>query len=191
VSTPTGPLTDLTLTFQYGNPFGSSWEPIVQASVRYAVALRAPGASSDSSLLFRIEGLWPLSSLAAGATLAPPIWPIQGLTINGADAFQPRNATGTEPVVAWVEPATGTPSAYRVELWSVTNDNGNTALNRLASVLTADTRLEIPPQVLQAGQSYVVVVAAVLESGADLIEKPNSLSGTGGSAATVSAVMSP
>jgi hypothetical protein len=152
--------TDVTLSsVAYGNPFPADWGTMITA---YEWAQPAePKGSQHSWAPGYVFVTMPLAEATAGP-VRPEVSPVQNLRIAGQDAFGAPMGTGLSPTITWDPPALGSPSAYRVAVYSVAPCAHWTGwgCNPDATVVTTETSVVMPPGVLTAGGEYQVVVTA-------------------------------
>jgi hypothetical protein len=93
--------------------------------------------------------------------IAPGIWPVQNVTINGADATVPQNGVGPLPVLRWSVPPVGSPAEYRVTLFRV--DSGGWIVWSFP-LYTTDPEFVLPPGAITPGHSYAAMITAIASS---------------------------
>jgi hypothetical protein len=176
--------TDLDLTFTYGNPFktgGASWDDFVRILYPFNVPVMAPGSQVATSVEVGFTTFIPVAAFPTDGTIAPVLSPVRSVQIGGMDLMAPRTAVGLTPTVTWDPPALGTPTAYLVKLDEVTTNaadpNHKTVVNEVADFSLTSTTLHIPPSLLVAGHSYMLVIDAELFPGADLVAAPGLTTG--------------
>lgn len=137
------------------------------------------GSVSNASLLpngiVGLQAQFPVSSVRADGTIALPMSAARNIRIGGLDASQPLTGVGATPTVSWDAPAVGTPTAYQVQITSVTLLGTTTRLRILAKMFTKQLSLQIPDGFLSAGTTYVINIAAIDASGIDITAKPSQL----------------
>jgi len=79
--------------------------------------------------------------------------------MNGLDLFTRRDGVGLTPTLAWDAPAPGPADGYTVQLVRL-DGVGNPPWTYAAMIDTAETTLELPPGLLEAGKEYVVIIRA-------------------------------
>jgi hypothetical protein len=111
---------------------------------------------------------------ASAGPIRPEVSPVQNLRIAGQDAFGSPTATGLVPTITWDPPSLGSPSAYRVAVWSARpciNGYSGWSCPPAATIVTTETSVVMPPGVLAAGGQYQVLVTAEV-SPVDVTAKP-------------------
>ena len=128
-----------------------------------SLAFAFPGTTAAGSAVRTIgmQMIQPMSALCAGP-IVPTLTPVNGLTLNGADAFQPLTGVGLTPVLAWNAPAVGTPTRYIVIVTQFfKSTNGLTTLGTVVGqIYTRERQVRIPPGVLSSGNTYSVDIVA-------------------------------
>ena len=151
---------DLTTpTMSYGTPLAGNWGPTMVANMTYTVSYLAAGATTPTLIYAHLNVFDTVAHLTA-SSIQPTISPVQMAKINGNDLFTSQTSLGTTPTLSWQPPAAGTPDWYVVVVTAITNNGGNTRQQRLAQLITTQTSLQIPPNLLTAGQSYVFTIVA-------------------------------
>lgn len=156
---------------QYGNPFPHKWGKIYSINQNYSVHYTAPGATNPRP----IQGVLSTNSLKEPKHHHPmvqAISPVLGATIDGLDAFLPQAGLSTSPALAWNEPAKGEAEAYSVAVLRVFAQGMSTRAATVASLITEETTLTVPPGILQPGQSYVFRIRAIKAHDAEPSKAP-------------------
>jgi hypothetical protein len=95
--------------------------------------------------------------------------------VDGANAQEDRDLASLTPVFTWAPPALGTPDVYEVRilrLFTRPNTPTSTSNELVANIFTKARRVQVPPGVLQPGQTYVVRLSAKVTPGVDLTQSP-------------------
>ena len=182
---------DANVTYQYGNPYPSSWDRTMVGGGNYQVEYTAPGATEAGTQLGWIFARSPVVAGTSNVTIAPVVSPVQGLKVNGADAFQAASGITLTPTLSWSAPATGQATSYSVYVLQVKNQGGYTDFATAAVLLTKDTSVTVAPDILQTGNSYVFEVTSEVTAGVDLLETPNLESTTYAAADALTAMFTP
>ena len=154
-------------SLQYGNPFPTDWSQIADGYVLFTARYLAPGASVPEPLERGLSQsvLVPASSRNGGnLQLAPGVTPPRDPRINGNSLFNNQLSVGFTPKLSWTAPAFGAPDYYSVRVLELSAAGARSDLRNVARLLTADTSLTMPPDLLQAGHFYVITVSAVRSS---------------------------
>jgi hypothetical protein len=109
--------------------------------------------------------------------LAPAITPVRAPTIAGQDAFKDNNGVGLTPVIAWQAPATGTATAYGLQIIeAVTNPPPPF---RPGWYVTGNlwvpgdvTSVRVPADLLKKDTTYSIVFHAFAQPGQDITARP-------------------
>lgn len=143
------------------SPLWAEWRG---ASFTAAVSYLAPGATVPVGVATSAGRREPMIP-PPPAPIAPAIGPPRSLTLGGLDATGALSGVGTVPVLAWMPPATGAASRYAVEILQLTLAAGtDSAVSRVATLVTGATAVTLPPGLLQAGGTYLARVTARAES---------------------------
>ncbi len=145
----------------FGDPFPQTWPRFVYTTSRYAVSYTAPGATNALTFTGFLTRTDPMSILLppaqqVGATLTPATNP----RIGSADAFTAQQGVGATPLLSWSPPAVGTPTGYNVDIYDLVNNGGDSDANLVATLVTPDRSVRVPPGILVAGHSYFADLAA-------------------------------
>lgn len=95
---------------------------------------------------------------AAPAMITPRMTAVRGPQIAGRNFVEDQTGVGATPSLAWMAPATGTVSTYRVNIGRVLA-NGTTAESWV--IFTSNPGVSVPPGILAAGNAYVFSIEAV------------------------------
>jgi hypothetical protein len=156
----------------YGNPFPVSWTVFAVAQHYVSSTYTAPGATSGRPVFGSISVTSPTLPTAS-APLRPIVGPASNITINNHSFFSTQPGVSTTPTVAWSAPALGTPTKYQVSFYRLYADaQGNTQEQSIATFATTATSLTVPQNLLVAGNSYYVQLAAVSEPPINISQTP-------------------
>lgn len=164
---------DVTLTLEYGNPYPPNWSVVASVVHRYQIPLqltpKGPSGTLGVSLKEQAEAS-VFASQPVVARLSPPTQ----LQVDGANAQDERTLGSLTPLFTWAPPTLGSADAYELRLFRLyPSPQGDTVkAETVATFLTAQRRVRIPPGVLQAKQSYVARIAALRTPGVDLTRTP-------------------
>ncbi|ADO70727.1 hypothetical protein [Stigmatella aurantiaca] len=166
---------DVTATVVYGDPYPATWGVVANVVHRYQLPLRLRGTTGTvgASLEDHAE-LQAFLSRPVEARLSPPT----RLQVDGRDAQQEHDLTSRTPLLTWEPPTVGTASVYDVRifrLYKEPNEPDFTRTETVATLLTAQPQVRIPPGVLQPEQAYAVRIGAMLTPGVDLTRSPYRL----------------
>jgi hypothetical protein len=147
---------DGTLELDYGSPFPAGWATVASVGVTYTAFYTLPGASIPINVNGFAGVVAPIDDLAKGP-VSPRLGAPQHLRIGGQDGFSAVTGVGLTPEIQWSAPALGAPDAYAI---SVRRLEADQPAQRVARIVTTRTSVVIPPGILSAGVSYVLVVTA-------------------------------
>jgi len=100
--------------------------------------------------------------------------PVKNPTINGKNLFTGQTGVGLTPTLSWTAPDVGTPNAYVVTVYLLTNNNGateSTQVNRVFLPGSVTTTM-LPASLLLTGQAYAFLISAYVDSSYDPTTAP-------------------
>ena len=98
---------------------------------------------------------------------------MQSPKINGADLFTATTVNSAGVTLSWNPPAIGMPFGYKVAILSPTiPPSGTPSYISSTTWSTAKTSMTIPPGVLISGQTYLILITAVLDGSANMETSP-------------------
>jgi hypothetical protein len=149
------------------------FQRIACARERYFVDLKAPSATSAWSLKGQII-TFQLTMPSAASPLRPLVSPVKSPTINGNNLFNNQTGVTLTPTLAWTAPDKGTPQAYIVYIYKLTNASGITDGERVGRLYLPGTMtsVQLPAGILETGQAYCVQIRAYAQSGYDPTTAP-------------------
>jgi hypothetical protein len=153
----------------YANPFPSWWTTGL-ASFYY----NAQPKRDDAQVPARFYVGYYAGYLDPQAVVGKPVHvelsTVQAPTVNGADLLAPQKGLGLTPTLAWKEPALGQATHYEVAVIHLGLDAATSTTTRehKQTFLVRGTSLTLPPGLLEAGEPYVINIAAVHDDGGDL-----------------------
>jgi hypothetical protein len=163
---------DLSLAVEYGNPYPSQWDRIITAQANALVPFTTELADGGVSRTARysattysqtpfLEGMRP--------TIVPRVGPPRSPRINGQTTMAGKlTGVGLTPLVSWSVPSLGTPNRYQVRVYEIfPSATGGTSRLSVASLLTSQTQLRLPPNLLVAGKTYFLQLTAYYTPGTD------------------------
>jgi Fibronectin type III domain len=156
-------------TLQYGDPFPSSWLRVFTFCQTALVPISLPGSTTPIS--FRIADTQ--SSALPTAQISPLIGQVQNPTINGMSLFVGGTIGAKSVTLSWSAPSGTTPTGYKIETFSpqTTMTGVQVLIPSRSSFYTAKTSASLPN--LQAGQTYVFLITALLDGAANFETRPN------------------
>jgi hypothetical protein len=104
-------------------------------------------------------------AMPATSTLTPTLSPVRSLVVTSTTGVQSPatgNVTGLglTPTLSWQAPATGAVTSHMVEVFRLGTSGTATTSTKVATFLTANTQVAIPPGVLTTGSAHYVRVTA-------------------------------
>lgn len=147
----------------YGDPLPAEWPRVVDQRYQRRRSFRYPGTTTRYAHTVGIDRFVPFAPpLPSMPDLLPPsnvrVGGVSG-TAAGLLAFD-----GSAPVgVTWSGVTAA--SHYVVEVMRLYPDGALTAVTRAAVLRTADTRIDVPPEVFSGGEFFFFVVSAVRDGG--------------------------
>lgn len=185
--------TDLDLgDLPYGNPFPSTWTPLAETYFIWSISYMAPGATTP--YVMRRSAYTATTTMpTASAPIAPLLSPVQNPRINGKTLFSNQLGVGTNPVIAWDAPATGSPTGYVVTVYQLVNQGGVSALPGISryTFRTAARQFTVPPGVMTSGNTYVINISAVRNPGYSYASNPFQSAFPYGTSPISSAIVAP
>lgn len=153
---------DLNLgTISYGNPFPAAWGTSLSAGCTWGMSYTAHGASAPATQGGGVY-LWMPPEKASAGPIEPLVTPVLEPLVDGKDAFGPLDGISATPTLSWKKPAVGAPNFYRVYIGELTNEDGASSLPLTTTMTTTDTKLSLPPDLLQKGHAYVFTIVAIV-----------------------------
>ncbi|WP_309892316.1 PKD domain-containing protein [Archangium sp.] len=164
---------ELSLSFEYGNPYPTHWQRMVttQSSARVPFAAEQPDGSlarpssytaTASTQTLLLDGSRPM--------LTPRVGAAQDLRINGLTTSPTAGklSVGPTPLVSWRAPTLGTAHRYQLRLYElVVSPTGGTTRVQVANLTTPQTQLQLPPGLLLTGKVYYFQLSAIFAPGYD------------------------
>ncbi|MBL0313336.1 MAG: hypothetical protein IPP78_11625 [Holophagaceae bacterium] len=155
----------------YGNPFPHRWGQVYSINQNYSVSYIAPGATHPRP----IQATLSTNSLKEPKRHHPmlqAIGPVISPMINGSDAFVSQSGLTASPSIAWSRPTQGEADAYSVAVLRIFAQGVSTRTTTVASLITEETSLTVPPGILQPGQSYIFRIRAIKAKDAEPSKAP-------------------
>ncbi|MDY7225653.1 hypothetical protein [Hyalangium rubrum] len=166
---------DVSIPMEYGNPYPATWGVVASVVHRYQVPLRLPGTTGTVGVSLKDQAeLGTFLSRPVQARLSPP----NSLQVNGRNAQEEQDLASLTPLFTWEPPMLGTADAYELRIFRLYTEPTAptvTFAETVATFLTAQRRVRVPPGVLRTGESYVVRIGAMHTPGVDLTRTPYRL----------------
>jgi len=176
-------LRDESISTRYGDPYPAEWKRYLSICQQAAVDVPTPDGTSTQKLLLSNGAM-----VAPTATeLAPLVGPVENPTINDLDLFTKATITAQSYTLKWNKPVLGTPTGYLVRIMTPFTRNEISGYATAAILTTAKTSLTIPPTVLHAGQTYLILISALLDGRANVETSPRRAGVPMGNADIISA----
>lgn len=159
-------------TIVYGNPYPSTWTPVLNVEYEVNVSYTASGADSPVAAQGEIF-LSTAQMPAAGSGVGPIIGPVQNIKLDGLTLSQPRTAGSLMPTITWDAPLLGTPTAYQLTIYQLLNSGGESQYENVLDIYTSERSLTIPDGTLASGSEYFFAIRAYYLPGVDLTTSPH------------------
>jgi hypothetical protein len=158
--------TDLVSSFPYGDPYPATWGETVQFQHGYSMQVQATGATTPTQVNLVMVDNETVSSIN-GMPLAPRTGPATNIQINGQNAnMSPMVPANGAISLSWTPPA-GTVTFYRVQVFQVVNNGGQTATQQRANIVVAPNAvpMALPQGILMPGSQYFIKISSVFDQG--------------------------
>ena len=172
----------------YGNPYPSGWDTLVMGSTTYDHTFTL-GAGAPWYLYTSVY-LETIQQPTATSPLRPLVGLVKNPTLNGRNLLSDLNAVGTTPTLAWQAPDLGTPTGYLVRIYRMSLAGADTTGTLVAELMARTPTMKVPPGVLQAGGTYVLMVRSIAQA-TDLTAAPNAYVVPFGAAELASGLIQP
>lgn len=173
----------------YNNPLPATWQKVALAAAGFTKSY-ALGTATPYTMSVDIRVDQEASAFAA-APVQPIIGPVQAPQVNTRGAFQNLTGVGTDASLRWSKPLVGTATNYVVNIYRLGVSNGRTTATRVTSLHTDLQSVYLPPDVLQAGQTYFAEIQSWYQPGSDLATSPYKRSLPRGRASVLTGMFSP
>lgn len=171
------------------NPFPSTWDTFLYSYTSYKISHSLPGTTTprDFSAFLGVE----TSSLpSATDPLRPLVTPVRNPRIEGVDLLTNQSGVGLTPKLSWQAPAVGSPSVYVVDIYWIFSSGLHTRAYLGPRLFTNSTSMQLPPDVLRTGLTYVFRVSAI-QCGNTRVSSPLRNSMPNGRADVISGIIAP
>ncbi len=173
----------------YNNPLPATWQKVALVAAGFTKSY-ALGTATPYTMSVDIRVDQEASAFAA-APVQPIIGPVQAPQVNTRGAFQNLTGVGTDASLRWSKPLVGTATNYVVNIYRLGVSNGRTTVTRVAALHTDLQSVYLPPDVLQAGQTYFAEIQSWYQPGSDLATSPYKRSLPRGRASVLTGMFSP
>lgn len=181
-------ISEVQANWAYGDPHPADWTRLLTTQYYTYRFVAVPPATARPVYSY-LETQVELSTVPSNGLIQPLVGPVTRFQIAGQDAYGTLNAIGQSPTVSWDPPALGQADVYVVFVERAYNDGGATAVEFVRSITTEDTSVVVAG--LQPGESYVIGVRTLSDTGVDRIATPFQSSFPAGSASAVSSLATP
>jgi hypothetical protein len=159
---------DEDLRLGYGQFLPALWKEY--AGFRMTGLLQFPWEGGYITYQTRISSFFPKDTVPS--TVGPVVTPPRAVRVNGHDPASDMAGVGTAPSISWTAPRAGVPTYYLVSVLQIVHSGSGLAWDLAADFVTASTSIQMPLDLLQAGNQYVAYVQAVAEPDADYAAAP-------------------
>lgn len=158
-------------TVGYGNPYPSTWTPILNVEYEVNVSYTASGA--DTPVVAQGEVFVSTVQMpAAGSGVGPVIGPVRNIRLDGLDLTQPQTVGSSMPTITWDVPLLGTPTVYQLTIFQLFNNGGESQYENVLDIYTSDRFLNLPNGTLATGSEYFFAIRAYYLPGVNLTTSP-------------------
>lgn len=168
----------------FGDPFPVAWTRVLRVDYTNPVPVTPPGSTNKIYFQTLVSAQWRATEVPSSGPLKPIVGPATNYRVNGLSLMQPQTGVGITPLLAWGPPALGTAACYTVTIFNLTRQAS------VASFLTTRTSLQVPPQLLIAGEQYLFWLGTASWPGFDL-SKPKAMGWPNGRSALISEIVVP
>jgi hypothetical protein len=155
-------------TLQYGDPFPAAWTRFFTFCQKATAAVPIPNSSTTTPFVL----VYGQNTVLPTAAVAPLISAVQNPTINGSSLLTANTINTTPLALAWDAPSGMKAFGYTVQLFVLlTPPNGKTEYFPAERFSTAERSMTLPVT-LNAGQTFVVLITAIVDGLADLESSP-------------------
>jgi hypothetical protein len=175
---------------RYGNPFPSNWPLWDLYQWSAATQYTAPGATNSTAISTDVFGNNPKLPTSS-SPIKPLVGAVNSPSINHKDFFTDRTGVSTTPTLRWSPPSVGKATYYKVQIYQLSNNAGNTVATLIAGLNTQRTALLMPKGVLSSGQAYVFDIVAFYSPDVNFAKTPFMNGATLAHAHVISGMMQP
>jgi hypothetical protein len=149
---------------RYGNPYPASWGRVANMRLYFDVPVLIPGAASPAQVTAVVHASDDVTRLAAGKA-STFVTPVREPKLNDLPAFVEQPHVTATPTISWEPPAMGKPDLYVVRILRARVAGGTAVMESVAALYTEETHFDVPPDVLQFGESYVLRITTLVGEG--------------------------
>lgn len=151
---------DLRIDAREANPYPADWERVQDVQVGFAVATTLPATMQPLATSVAMSVLDRVDALLTGP-IVPRLGPVRAVQIAGAAAEEVRTGVGFTPRVSWSPPALGQPTLYTLNIRRLEQTIEKINPVSVSTIYTGGTEVIVPPRLLQRGQWYQILIAAI------------------------------
>ncbi|NTX35037.1 hypothetical protein HUA74_30585 [Myxococcus sp. CA051A] len=158
---PQGTASDFPTRLRFGNPYPSNWGVVGSVSTLYFSPTQLPSNPARFiNLASSYTATEAIEDLTAGPVI-PKVSPPRSFRIDRKPASDPQRVSSLNPMISWVPPAVGKPTAYEVKVRQYLPEFG--AMLDLGSIYVPGSvrDVRLPPGKLEPGAECYVTVTAV------------------------------
>lgn len=158
---PRGTVSDFTTRLRFGNPYPSNWGVVGRVFYNYVYSSQLP---THPARFINLGGGYSATELLEDLTsgpIVPKMSPPRSLRIDRKPASVPHEVGSLNPVVSWLPPAVGKPTAYEVVVMRYLPEFG--AMLHTGSIYVPGSvrDVRLPPGKLVPGAYIYVRVTAI------------------------------
>ncbi len=162
------------IDLSYGNPFPAEWGAFGFMVATYQVDLTVPHGSQTRPYTTFVRSVVnaPLEPFAKNG-IRPFIGPVGSPRLDGQDLMTEQRASSSTPRVSWSAPALGRATFYTVTVTRLTvGEDGAVHGQKIGSVVTEATNVQLPAGLLTVGGSYTLTITATASESLEPSEQP-------------------
>jgi hypothetical protein len=156
------PVRTVARDMRYGLSLAGNWQPFGSAGYSTSLGFPVPGTPRAAVFTHQIFTSVDVSNPNPDVLIdiEPRLGPPGALLVAGLDALQPQTGVGLTPTVSWTAPTLGAANLYELDVFQLTPTTNRRNFVNAGRFATTGTSLTLPPDVLEAGGSYVLIVQA-------------------------------
>ncbi|MCY1015725.1 hypothetical protein [Pyxidicoccus sp. MSG2] len=168
---PAGASFNLTRRLTYGNPFPTTWGVVGTTGYSFRVVGTVAGSPTQYTVSGSISTSDRLENLVAGPLL-PRVTSPRSLSIDGIAASVQREVGTVSPVISWLPPSMGSPSAYRMTLYRFPTGQTSATTQARFYLPGSATQVRLPAGTLAPASIHYLRVTAVDAPNYDVEREP-------------------
>ncbi len=159
-------------TVGYGNPYPSTWSPVLNVEYEVNVSYTASGAATPVEAPGEVF-VSTVQMPAAGSGVGPIIGPVRNIKLDGLDLTLPQTVGSATPAITWDAPLLGVPTVYQLTIYQLFNSGGESQYENVLDIYTRDRSLNLPDGTLVNGSEYFFAIRAYYLPGVDVTTSPH------------------